>query len=76
MTGAYDVYLDAEPGNFGKAGGSGDTEVLCNAAPLQIGNRVWNDADGDGIQDSNETGIQNVAMQIWADTNNDSTIVR
>ena len=74
LIGAYDVYLDADPGNFGKAGGSGDTEVLCNAAPLQLGNRVWNDANSNGIQDSNETGIQNVAMQIWADTNSDSTV--
>ena len=74
LTGAYDVYLDADPGNFGKAGGSGDSEVLCNAAPLQIGNRVWNDANGNGIQDSNETGIQTVAVQFWADTDNNGTI--
>ena len=74
MTGAYDVYLDADPGNFGKAGGVGDTEVLCNAAPLQIGNRVWNDANANGIQDANETGIQNVALQLWADTNGDNAV--
>ncbi len=74
LTGAYDVYLDADPGNFGKAGGVGDTEALCNAAPLQIGNRVWNDANGNGIQDANENGIQNVGLQLWADTNADNTV--
>ena len=42
--------------------------------PLQIGNRVWNDANGNGIQDSNETGIQTVAVQLWADTDNNGTI--
>ena len=72
--GAYDVYLDADLGNFGKAGGVGDTEAICNVAPLQIGNRVWNDADADGVQDSNENGIANVSMQLWADTNNDSSV--
>ncbi len=74
QTGAYDVYLDADPGNFGKAGGVGDTEVMCSTAPLQIGNRVWNDTDSDGIQDADENGIQNVGLQLWADTNADNTV--
>lgn len=74
MTGAYDVYLDADAGNFGKADGAGDTEALCNAAPIQIGNRVWNDTNGNGRQDPGENGIQNVAVQLWADTDNNGTI--
>ncbi len=74
ITGAYDVYLDADPGNFGKAGGVGDTDVFCRTAPLQIGNRVWNDSDSDGIQDSNENGILNVSVQLWGDTNADGSI--
>lgn len=72
LKGAYDVFLDADLGNFGKAGGVGDTEAVCGAAPIQIGNRVWNDSDG--FQDANENGIQNVALQLWADTNGDTTI--
>jgi hypothetical protein len=74
MTGAYDVYLDADPGNFGKADGIGDSEVLCETAPLQIGNRVWNDADADGVQNSNESGIPNVAVQLWADTDSNNSV--
>lgn len=74
IVGAYDVYLDADPGNFGKADGIGDSEVLCEAAPLQIGNRVWADTNSNGVQDSSESGIQNVAVQLWADTNNDTTV--
>ena len=65
MTGAYDVYLDADSGTFGKAGGIGDSEVLCAKAPLQIGNRVWNDADGDGVQDANETGISGATVRLY-----------
>jgi len=73
MLGAYDVYLDADLGNFGKANGSGDVEVLNDEAPVQIGNRVWNDADTDGVQDGNESGIQNVTVQLWEDTDNDNS---
>lgn len=71
MLGAYDVYLDADLGNFGKTNGGGDAEVLSEAAPLQIGNRVWSDADSDGVQDGTESGIQNVTVQLWEDTDND-----
>ena len=73
LVGAYDVYLDADAGNFGKADGIGDSEVLCEAAPLQIGNRVWADSNANGVQDANETGIQNTSVQLWADTNSDNT---
>ncbi|MBD2206730.1 right-handed parallel beta-helix repeat-containing protein [Calothrix sp. FACHB-1219] len=29
-----------------------------------IGNRIWNDTDGDGIQDAEETGIANVSVKL------------
>ncbi|MBK8147312.1 MAG: carboxypeptidase regulatory-like domain-containing protein [Acidobacteria bacterium] len=74
LLGAYDVYLDADLNNFGKVNGGGDSEVLSNAAPLQIGNRVWNDTDSDGVQDPNETGIQNVVVQLWEDTDGNNTV--
>lgn len=74
MTGAYDVYLDADPGNFGKADGAGDTESLCDAAPVQIGNRVWTDTNGNGRQDPGENGINNVAVQLWEDTDGNGTV--
>lgn len=74
LTGAYDVYLDSDPGNFGKADGIGDSEVLCEAAPIQIGNRVWSDTNANGAQDSNETGIPNTTVQLWADTNSDNNV--
>jgi hypothetical protein len=74
MLGAYDVYLDADIGNFGKVNGGGDSEVLSDAAPLQIGNRVWNDTDFDGVQDATETGFQNVTVELWEDTNGDNTV--
>jgi len=37
-----------------------------------IGDRVWIDSDGDGIQDSNEAGINGVTVRLFTDSNNDS----
>jgi uncharacterized repeat protein (TIGR01451 family) len=52
-------------GTFGKAAGLGDLEVLCSEAPIELGNRIWNDLDRDGIQDPNELGIANVTVQLF-----------
>lgn len=74
MTGAYDVYIDSDPGNFGKADGIGDTEVLCEMPPLEIGNRVWYDTNPNGVQDPGESGAPNVSLELWADTDDDLTV--
>ncbi len=44
-------------GTCGKAGGMGDCELLTDAEPVQVGNRIWTDTNGDGIQDANETAL-------------------
>ncbi|MFZ1497290.1 MAG: SdrD B-like domain-containing protein [Saprospiraceae bacterium] len=51
-----------------KASVMGDVEAVCNVPPLEIGNRVWLDADSDGIQDGNETGIPNVTVELYQGT--------
>ncbi|NOT62239.1 MAG: HYR domain-containing protein, partial [Acidobacteria bacterium] len=51
-------------GDFGKANGLGDLVPLCDPAPIELGNRVWNDLDGDGIQDANEPGLAGVGVQL------------
>lgn len=67
MTGAYDVFLQdsSTGGNFGKANGGGDSEVLCNAAPIEIGNRVWRDVNANGVQDPGETPIAGVTVRLY-----------
>jgi hypothetical protein len=52
---------------YGKAAGIGDLEGLCELAPIQIGNLVWNDIDGDGIQDACEEGIDGVVVELIKD---------
>lgn len=60
-------------GNISKANGLGDLEQL-NVAPIEIGNRVWNDTNGNGIQDPGEVGISGVTVQLWADTDGNGTV--
>lgn len=75
--GAYAV-VDSSPFNspteFGKANGMGDMELLCDAAPIEIGNRVWRDDNGNGIQDPNEMAMAGLTVQLWADTDNDGIV--
>ena len=37
-----------------------------------IGDRVWFDADKDGIQDAGEVGIPGISVQLTGDINGDS----
>ncbi len=61
----YDPYAGTVLGTSGKANGLGDIELLCNAAPIEIGNRVFMDTDEDGIQDADEMGIDGVLVKLY-----------
>ncbi|MBV7338121.1 hypothetical protein KFU94_59825 [Chloroflexi bacterium TSY] len=50
--------------DFGKAAGVGDIVAICDPAPLEIGNYVWLDDDGDGIQDPCESPIPGVTVTL------------
>lgn len=52
------------PGTQGKAGGLGDVEVFCPAIPQQLGNYVWYDTDGDGVQDPGEPPLAGVTVYL------------
>lgn len=49
---------------FGKANGLGDIEFYYNLPDNNIGNYVWCDGNGDGIQDANEKGIPGVKLYL------------
>jgi hypothetical protein len=59
----YQLNVASLPG-FGKAIGLGDIELASSEPPIEIGNRVWSDVDGDGIQDANETGLAGVEIEL------------
>ncbi len=50
---------------FNKGIGLADIEVLCDSAPIEIGDRVWRDVDGDGVQDAGEPGISGVTVRLY-----------
>ncbi len=70
----YDSNAAGAGNTFAKANGLGDVEAIMPAAPLEIGNRVWNDLDGDGVQDADELGMDGITVQLWADTNGDNVV--
>ncbi len=66
--GGYRVYASGGSGagrHWAKSNGLGDLELLCDAAPLEIGNLVWNDQNGNGIQDAGEPGINGVTVRLY-----------
>ncbi|MGD9562890.1 MAG: SdrD B-like domain-containing protein [Pyrinomonadaceae bacterium] len=55
---AYRVYNGNGGPNvpdFGKANGLGGVTAMCGRAPIEIGNRVWLDLNGNGVQEPNES---------------------
>jgi protocatechuate 3,4-dioxygenase beta subunit len=50
---------------FRKGIGLSDLEAICDEAPMEIGDRVWWDFDGDGIQDAGEPGIAGVTVSLY-----------
>ena len=61
---SYELYNSSGPAFMGKASGLGDLEMATPPAPTEIGNRVWFDTNKNGIQDADETGIDNVTVTL------------
>ncbi len=51
---------------FQKGGGIGAVALLTRQPPVEIGNRVWLDADFNGRQDADEPNIQGAPVQLFA----------
>jgi carbohydrate-selective porin OprB len=48
--------------------------MTCQQAPIEIGNLVWEDTDGNGIQDPDESGIAGVTVEL-RDPNNGNAVL-
>ena len=74
----YEIYAPppapASANNFRKANGLGDLELLCDAAPIEIGNRVWLDTvTSNGIQDPGELPLANIQVRLTDSLGNSVT---
>ncbi len=67
-SGAYDLYQASEANTFASAGGVGDIVAQCELPPQEIGNRVWDDSNGNGIQDPGEPGIAGITLTLRSAT--------
>lgn len=50
---------------FGKGASMGDLEVLCDQAPLQIGNRVWYDPERKGVQNPGQRPVEGATVHLY-----------
>ncbi len=74
---SYEVFRDGgtpAPVTSGKANGLGDLEAMCPPAPIQIGNRVWFDANNNGVQDAGEAPIPGVTITLTDGTTSNDVI--
>jgi SdrD B-like domain len=65
---AYEIFGQDAGGlgvTFGKANGLGDLEILCSNQPIEVGNRLWNDTNKNGIQDPGEPALSGVTVQLF-----------
>ncbi|MEL6986843.1 MAG: SdrD B-like domain-containing protein [Bacteroidota bacterium] len=74
VTNGFELY--GPDGIFaGKGVGLGDLESMCDLPPVQIGNYVWFDENGDGIQDPCESGLQGVNVSLFTPAGDSLTTV-
>ncbi|MEO0626344.1 MAG: SdrD B-like domain-containing protein, partial [Bacteroidota bacterium] len=67
-TGGNQIYATpSDPGTFAKGNGLGDVEGVGGRAPIEIGNRLWLDANNNGRQDADEDGINGVTVRLFKD---------
>ncbi|MDQ2888006.1 MAG: hypothetical protein M3Y39_18185 [Chloroflexota bacterium] len=66
LANGYEIFQNNTPNTFGKANGLGSLVPFCQSAPIELGDRVWFDSNGNGIQDANEPGIANVMVHLYA----------
>lgn len=63
---SYEINLGS--GGFAKADSFSDLEALCNVAPIELGNRVWTDGNGNGVQDPGEAPLAGITVRLLDST--------
>jgi len=61
----YEIAASSEAGSFGKGNTLGDIELILPLSPIEVGNRVWYDANDNGIQDAGENGFNGIIVELY-----------
>lgn len=62
----WQFYEDGERGTFGKANGMGAIAIVSEKQTNYIGNRIWQDTNGNGLQDTAEPGLPAIVVELWS----------
>ncbi len=68
---AIQLYTHNLTESFGKATGFGNITSGCDVPRIEIGNFVWEDINGNGIQDGGEKPFEGVAVKLYDDQCNE-----
>ena len=63
--GSKELYTRETVTLFGKATGFGEIIGICGLPEIEIGNLVWFDANKNGLQDANETGVSEIMLNLY-----------
>ena len=64
LLGSLELYRRNPTVQFGKATGFGDIVSKCENVEIEIGNFVWRDSNGNGIQDAGEDPVEGLEIQL------------
>jgi hypothetical protein len=56
--------VEGQGNSLRKANVMGDLEFALDPQPIQVGNRIWFDSNGNGQQDADEDGINNLIVEL------------
>jgi len=60
--------VDGEIDDLGLVGPTVLTANFANLQPMSLGDLVWSDTDNDGVRDAGESGISDVTLNLYRDT--------
>lgn len=64
-TNRAELFVSSDSSTFGSANGLGGLAALPADGTVQVGDRVFADANGNGIQDAGEPGVANVELDLF-----------
>jgi uncharacterized repeat protein (TIGR01451 family) len=74
VTSLISLVGNSEPANDGDGPNGNQTIDLGFYPPMTLGNRVWKDLNNDGLLNNNEPGAPNVTVELWRETNGNTTL--